>query len=58
MLECFQDGIVRFGSKPDEIALNVGTHKTSVRNRSWHPETLFTEHGRVDFPQGDLPMAF
>jgi hypothetical protein len=53
VLKRFQDGIVRFGSKPDEIALNVGTHKASVRNRSWHPEALFTEHSRVDFTQGD-----
>jgi hypothetical protein len=42
VLKRFQDGIVRFGSKPDEVSLNVGTRKASVRNRSWHPEALFT----------------
>ena len=27
MFERFQDGIIRLGSKPEEIALNVGAHE-------------------------------
>jgi hypothetical protein len=53
VLERFQDGIIRLGSKPDEIALNVGAHDASVRNRPRCPDALLADHSTIDFAQPD-----
>ena len=48
-----QDGVIRPGGQVDEIAFDVGAHKTLVGNRPRRPEALLAEHGAVDVPQGD-----